>query len=258
MSICSPHINSSFTCFDNEMLVRIAQMCNDKFGTNININNKGKKLWKAINDTMIKQRLCNDYDEVCWSTTFKLPNDEHFKPERPKGKHTWLNTSDINRVMEQYEKKYKDFVFIGAIPRDFFMILDEFSKRGMDKLSKKAKRIGMIFNTDKHDQSGSHWLAVFIDLNTKSIEYFDSTGRKPVKDIDEFIKQVVINAYMNLGIELKKKINKKEHQLQDSECGVYSLYYIIQRLKGRTFENITNNIIRDKEMNKCRETFFRP
>jgi len=258
MSICSPHINSSYTCFDYDTLVQLARMCNDKYNVKINTNNKGKKLWKAINDVMIEQSSCNNYDEVCWTTTLNIPKEEHFKPERPKGKYTWLNTSDINRVMEQYEKKYKDFVFIGAIPRDFFIILDEFGKRGMDKLSKKAKKIGIIFNTDKHDQSGSHWLAVFIDLNAKTIEHFDSTGRKPIKDIDDFIKQLVINAYMNLGIELKKKINRKSHQLQDSECGVYSLYYLIQRLKGRTFEDITSNVIRDKEMNKCRNTFFRP
>jgi hypothetical protein len=255
MSVCSPHITSSYTCFDPETLVRIAKLCNKRFKTNIDTAIKGKKLWKAINDAMIQHTKCTN--EVCWTDTFDLTKEEYFKPLRPKGKHTWLNTTDINKVMIQYEKKYKDFVFIGAIPRDFFIILDEFSKRGMDKLSKKAKKIGIVFNTDKHNQNGSHWLAVFIDLDAKTIEHFDSTGHKPIKDIDEFIKQVVINAYMNLGIELNKKINRKVHQLQDSECGVYSLYYIIQRLKGRTFEDITENIIRDKDMNKCRESFFR-
>lgn len=254
MSICSPHISQrSYSCFDPETLVRIAELCNENFNVKINTKQNGKALWKAIQKIM--NQRCSD--EVCWAETLGLDEDEYFKPPRPKGKYTWLNTNDIERVMVQYEKKYPNFTFIGAIPRDFFIILDEFSKKNMQKLSKKAQKIGIIFNTDKHNQSGSHWLTVFIDLPAKTIEHFDSTGRKPIKDIDNFIKQIIINAYMNLGIELKRKINRKEHQLQDSECGVYSLYYIVQRLKGRTFEDITGNIIRDEEMNKCRESFFR-
>ena len=38
----------------------------------------------------------------------------------------------------------------------------------------EANKIGVIFNLDKHDQSGSHWVAMFIDLENKFFFYFDS------------------------------------------------------------------------------------
>ena len=61
-----------------------------------------------------------------------------------------------------------------------------------------------------------------------------------------------------LGLRLEKKINTIEHQKKDSECGVYSLNYIISRLHGRTFEDITENIVRDNIMNSNRQKYFRP
>ena len=35
----------------------------------------------------------------------------------------------------------------------------------------------------------------------------------------------------------KKYISKKRHQFSDSECGMYCLYFIIEMLKGRPFQN---------------------
>ena len=42
-----------------------------------------------------------------------------FRPDGPEGKFEWLNTIHINDVMSQYEKKYNDFKFFGAVPIDF-------------------------------------------------------------------------------------------------------------------------------------------
>ena len=42
-----------------------------------------------------------------------------FRPQGPKKKLDWLSTTNINDVIEQYEKNYKDFLFLGAVPYDF-------------------------------------------------------------------------------------------------------------------------------------------
>ena len=36
-----------------------------------------------------------------------------------KNSREWLSTVDIENVLNQYEKKYKNFLFIGAVPCDF-------------------------------------------------------------------------------------------------------------------------------------------
>ena len=56
---------------------------------------------------------------------------------------------------------------------------------------------------------------------------------------------------------MKKKYNKTRHQFANSECGVYSMNFIIERLKGKSFEEVTGNVVKDEEMNSRRKTYFR-
>ena len=51
--------------------------------------------------------------------------------------------------------------------------------------------------------------------------------------------------------------NQVRHQFNNSECGVYSMNFIIRLLHGETFEGITGNITKDTEMNACRQSYFR-
>jgi hypothetical protein len=53
------------------------------------------------------------------------------------------------------------------------------------------------------------------------------------------------------------KFNQNRHQFKNSECGVYSINFILRLLKGETFENICSNITTDDQVNKCREVYFR-
>ena len=225
-----------------------------------------KDLWLELLNRMNKK--CSSNDQVCVIKNIsKNPTElikENFKPIGPKRKYDWLSTSDINNVMYHYEKAHPDFVFMGAFPRDFFNILPTLGGiKSMKKLCKKAKKIGVVFNTDKHDQSGSHWLAVFIDFtnNPVTIEHFDSVGTKPMKDIQKFLKtiesRINIDKLLGNNVTAVIKINNKQHQRGNNDCGVYSLNYIIERIKGRTFEDISMDVIRDSEMNKMRLQYFR-
>ena len=42
----------------------------------------------------------------------------------------------------------------------------------------KIFQIGIVFNLDKHDQEGSHWVSMFIDLKRDGIYYFDSLYKR--------------------------------------------------------------------------------
>jgi len=51
--------------------------------------------------------------------------------------------------------------------------------------------------------------------------------------------------------------NKKRHQFKNSECGVYSMNFIIRLLNGETFKQVQDDIMKDDEMNSCRQVYFR-
>ena len=53
------------------------------------------------------------------------------------------------------------------------------------------------------------------------------------------------------------KFNSIRHQYKNSECGVYSINFILRLLKGESFEHICNNITKDDEVNECRPVYFR-
>lgn len=258
---CAPGKNfKDGTCFTLEDLIDISEHFNNRFpNLSFPIKKDKKYLLKHLTSKMKNKYNCND--QMCWINTnfiksMKNTDITHFtfRPNGPKGKYDWLSTSDINKVMNQYENKYTDFKFLGAVPYDF-EDLPYYEAHNLNindlKMSGK-KRIGMVINLDTHDKSGSHWVAFYSDLNKKNIYYFDSFAKKPGDNIYKFSKK--FNNYF--GSNNNIEYNKKKHQYKNSECGVYSMNFIIRLLNGETFENITQNITRDVEMNACRRTYF--
>lgn len=272
MSYCAPSISikNHYTCFEHLELIEIAKAFNKWIETekickgkqcviqrNIYIKNKTKKeLWKSIYSRM--NRICKY--EYCWVNMafINIIKDENlkdklkyftFKPRMTKTRWTWLTTSDINQIMQQYQEFDSSFKFLGALPSDILPLAYT------DIL--KWKRIGAVFNLDTHEQIGSHWVAFLIDNEHKTIEYFDSIGNKPNKWTSHFI-QSIMDYFKSINLSYLLKINKQIHQMGDSECGIYSIYYLVQRLLGYTFEQITTTIIRDSKMNHFRNVIFRP
>jgi len=52
--------------------------------------------------------------------------------------------------------------------------------------------------------------------------------------------------------------NDIRHQSMNTECGVYSIYFIDCLLAGDSFRSFTKKLIKDNEMNKKRKIYFRP
>lgn len=253
---CSPLRNSNdFTCFDHIDLIEIAKAYN-KYALKhklhqINIFTKDKfELWKSI-----KKRLKHRYeykwldekfiDNISNKKILKKIKKYTFKPKSPRTIKTWFNTTHIEEVLYQYEKMYNNFKFLGAEPADIVRI----KKFNFKKLKSKYEYLGIVFNTDTHNKPGQHWLAVFIDNNSKTIEYFDSLGESPNKYIREFL-----NKFKDYSLI----INTKVHQKGGINCGAYSVFFIIQKLKGMSMDEINNYNITDNMMNKYRKIIFRP
>lgn len=185
---------------------------------------------------------------------------EIFRPLGPQGKFDWLSTFDINYALAQYENKYPDFKFLGAVPIDFEE-LDylPFKKINFDDFYLEGKtKIGVVFNLDEHYKNGSHWVSLFSDLENGQIYFSDSTSAKPDKRIINFMGK--IENYLKQKRKLKNidvRYNKTQHQRGNTECGVYSINFILRLLKGKTFDHITRKRVSDEKINKCRLVYFK-
>ena len=240
----------------------------------------GKSLWKMIRAMMAKRYNCTT--EFC--IVDKLPGlsvDERanlkgfFRPEMPnewkKKPTTWLDSFNIEDVMEQYEEAYPNFEFIGPVPIDFDApdgpvqgiamkaldgtwgkcIVDELCKLDLKQMTAAGtEKIGIIFNLDKHDEPGSHWVCAFIDIPKSSAYYFDSYGYEAPNEVvvlfDRLRKQGIQHTYFN----------DVRHQRKGSECGMYCLYTILSLLLGRSFYDVCVNIVDDDTMNALRDVLF--
>ena len=111
-------------------------------------------------------------------------------------------------------------------------------------------KIGIIFNLDPHYKSGSHWVSLFINIPKKFIFYFDSAGEKIPKQImklsENIIKQVEELMPQPMHFTFDQNY-PKEHQFGDTECGMYSLYFIINMVEDKINGHILkNSCIKDK------------
>jgi ribosomal protein L34E len=218
-----------------------------------------------------------------------------FRPKGPSKKYEWLSTSHINEVIDQYHSLHKDFVFLGAVPSDFedLPVLG-ISNINFHDLEKSGKnKIGMVINLDEHWKEGSHWVALYTDLKNNQIYFFDSVAKKPIKRIRKFINRITKYLYnkkynsdlpindviekikgkknedLSKLVKENKQINNLigggfdirynhiQHQFNNSECGVYSINFIIRLVGGESFDSVINNITKDEEMNANRKIYFR-
>lgn len=258
---CSPDKVYNKTCFSLCALKKIARTINNdpRYSStpqiNINEYNRNNKT-KLIND--IQQKLsCRDNLDFCIlnkKSQFYKEIKEYFKPSGP-GKNKWLSTLDIKGVMEQYMLKYPNFIFYGPVPLDFSQFYEELRNINLKTLNKGKKKVGIVFNLDYSYQSGSHWVSLFLDLENKTLCYFDSSGDKPPKEIKKLINDIVKSG-KNHGIKINKIINENKHQYKDTECGIYSIYFLVSRLQGKSCNMIFDKIIKDDEMKKNRNKYF--
>lgn len=258
------------SCYSGEALKKIGKYWNIRHPDNkIKLDNT-ETIWKFF-----KEKFSNTcHNERCWLRQSFIKNNnsdllKFFAPESPKIWHTkpytWLNSDDIEKVMSQYEHAYKNFEFIGPSPIDFDKIImhnkcvwEELCNFSLTtKIKKNINKIGIIFNTDPHNKDGEHWIALFIDIKNSFISYFDSNGNKIPKEINTLIDRIEKQA-SHMGIKFKKYDNYRVvHQKNDGQCGMYTLYFVIELLlENKKPEYFKNTIIKDETMRDYRFLYY--
>jgi hypothetical protein len=276
---CSPENKNdtsnlnTYTCYTDEDLHKLRDIWNARHPDKPIQTNESKEIWATIKNHY--QTTCNK--ESCWikqmakGTKLEKELMDSFAPESPddwkKNPNEWLSSIDILQVMSQYEKKYKCFDFMGPSPIDYDThklygecVWEELCHFNLaDQIKNGKTKIGIIFNTDPHYKGGSHWISLFINIKKGTIFFFDSAGDKIPLQIMKFVNNIT-----EQGRSLQKRIDFKfdenypvEHQYGNTECGIYSLFFIVHMLEDKiTAHYLKDHILKDKYMENFRKIYF--
>lgn len=220
------------------------------------------------------------YNEACWLT--KAPSSvaqrlaASLRPPRPQewttNPGTWLTNHDIAAVMTQYESLYSDLAFLGVFPVDF-NLRDAATRRcigGTEYLCvpdvhSHLRRLGksrfaMVINLDRHDQPGSHWVALYCDLRRTSpnygIFYYDSVAPTsgPPDTVRAFMRGVA-DRTSDDGFRVAHNVVR--HQRSNNECGMFAMVFLTQCFKNSLpIERIYATMRDDDDMNRLRSVLF--
>ena len=279
------------TCFTSEIIHKIKNAYNTEHPENKITETNPNRIWKIMHEKFSK---CET--EECWlhkinNVSIREHIENHsFTPKQPeswkKNRNEWLSNHDILAVLQQYEQAHPDFKFIGPSFIDFDAPIQEGVKHNEnqcvteelckfsinDYIRKKINKIGIIFNLDKHTQSGSHWVSLFIDIHDKFIFYLDSAGVEIPDEIQELVDRIVDQgSRLSEPIQFQFIESRNKHQLENTECGMYSLFFIITMVSNKIgngdkkFSNKSKKIdfflkrrIPDKYVEQFRDLYFRP
>lgn len=275
---CSPINSRKFaikdgTCFSRQDLLDLSKAYNLKTTTSMTKSQLLSKLKRFMNDKCV--------NESCWISQENLNDrqlasrlNQSLRPIQPvewsKNPETWLTNYDIEAVMNQYEKVYRNLRFLGVFPIDFAKTF-RFSTKCIGEslcdfdihkhvLNLKKTQFAFIVNLDRHDQSGSHWVAVYCNLDKSSINYgifyYDSVApsKKPPVEISNFMDKVSSQVKND---NFRKVVNHITHQKFNNECGMFSMVFLTQCFKNQIkVEEIFSRMKGDVEMNRLRDVLF--
>jgi len=260
---CSPAVKSSRihseSCFTLDILMKIKNHYNKTHPQEKIVEKDPKKVWY-----LLKERYMCEKEDCMISqldnSSMQLQIKQYiFAPKHPPewndNPDEWLSNIDIGEVAKQYEISNPEFKMIGPTTIDFdtrlpeengACVLDDLCMFSLDNFIKAKKtKIGIVFNLDKHDQSGSHWVSLFIDIENKFIFFFDSADNPIPPEIwQKYANRdplPLVNRIMKQGMDLDRPIHFRfynnrghSHQRSNTECGMYSLFFIITMLTGET------------------------
>jgi hypothetical protein len=197
---------------------------------------------------------------------------KYFRPTMPDSwindPDEWLDSNNIADVMKQYEEVHPKFKFFGTNPIDFAApdpytegaaekgkcLEDAICKLKLKDLQAQGKtKLGFVYNLDPSNKGGSHWIASFTDIPGKQTYYFDSYGMEPPPQIARFMRSLTLQ-----DPKMKLAFNSRRFQYGNSECGMYSLYFLICMLEGESFKKFCRRAPRDNVMLELRKILFSP
>jgi len=229
-------------------------------------------------DALFQQYNCKSGEEHCLLDRAPLDDaikkdlrKQYLRPRKPKAwdndPDMWLDNFNIMHVMKQYQVAYPWFKFIGVFPIDF-SAPDPYVKTEKPKClynelcnlnltyeyEEGTRGIGVIFNLDPHFKGGSHWVGLYInlkDIKEPKISYFDSYGYKTPPLIARLMRSFTLQIP-----RCKLGYNARRFQYGNSECGMFSMYFIICMMNDIPFDEFCKDAVNDGLMLELRQILF--
>ena len=269
--------NPRKTCYSHEELKELCAAYNRTTrGERIQIEGASPdRLLSALKSNLAP--LCDS--ERCWLSLGILPGDaekrleNNFAPVKPaswkRNPTEWLSNHDIEAAITRHTARHEDFRLLGVYPMDF-MDNDASGKcvsslcgfRVGELLRQGTKRAAIVLNTDKHTESGQHWVSLFIHAcphdRRYGVYFFDSTGRPPTQEVDTFSNMVVEQLKGAFGDtpEPVYSFNDRVQQKANTECGIFCVHFVMMMLGSCGFRKVCSNIGDDVKMMKLRSELF--
>ena len=282
------------SCLTADALHMLKKSFNAHYPDNKIETDEPKQIWENLHHKIPE---CDK--ETCWLNSIpdtKLQNKlktELFTPFQPTewkhNKNAWLSNYDIDAVLKQYQRTFHPvFISLGPSPIDFDdkktdgqCVWNELCKFSLStEYQKGVRKIGIIYNLDTHRGPGIHWVSMFIDLSEDEekgekpfIFYFNSTSQPMPKRIHDLIERLQKQWVEFKGTKFQVYKNTRvKHQRSNSECGMYSLFFVITCLTRKTDLKpdkilTTNDLVElfsgkhridDKYVAKFRDIYFNP
>ena len=219
--------------------------------------------------------------------------DERFLVPGPRDSTELLSNRHIEGVLDQLAREFPDFLHVPFQMIDFLERRTELARLDVvDALRRGYRRFGCVLNTDESSGHGKHWFCLFLDFSRLSdadlegclarrhgaqaqdalerlvrwtpactLEYFNSSGNPARPQVERWCRaqEHALRTRELPGLNLwALQASDLRHQWSHTECGVYALFYIWQRLQGRPFTDFAEIWVTDAQMIHARASFFRP
>ena len=138
-----------------------------------------------------------------------------------------MDSLEINRILRSH--KGTRGIFEGVYP------CDQLPSNQVPRPS------AFVINLDPSTSPGSHWVAVYFDINGNS-EYFDSYGKDTQNPaIKIFLRRNTLGTYLHNERRLQGDLS--------AVCGQYVIYYLVHKARGFSVAQITRHFDSDTHFN---------
>tara|TARA_B110000483_G_scaffold199206_1_gene238772 strand:- start:824 stop:1867 length:1044 start_codon:yes stop_codon:yes gene_type:complete len=257
------------SCFDDEQLRELRDAWNerkrakDKTFMRIDSDDPAeirKQISAHLKNACVSEKCWLD-NEFVKNTDLAEKLKKEFAPAMPPKWKTkfneWLTDRDIKCVLKPLEDEYPEFKLFGPAPIDFNKRVGK-CKAPLPLPSNDCKcvdeelcdpnfsvvklfdegrtRLGIVLNTDVHTEGGRHWKCVYIEKGVKEVEIYKYDSSKgahedEVQDFIERIREELVQSPNYNAYHVHEDENAHTEQKSSSECGMYSLVFLLERVK---------------------------
>jgi hypothetical protein len=102
-----------------------------------------------------------------------------------------------------------------------------------DKLNAvSSQQFAIVANSQNSNQPGMHWIAMFKNRRSKEVEFFDSCAMP----IDFY--SPTFEAFLGSKADIIRMSALRIQPGTSNACGHFSIYYLLHRVRGTSFEQI--------------------